>query len=125
MARQVLIQLFRFPHAVQYEGPSGFQPFQNIVFFDVGLVVAGYEVRFVDEVSGLDGVLTESQVRYGQTAGFFGVIGEVALCIQVRIVADDLNGALVGTDGTVGTQTPELTPGNAFLNHFEGFRAIQ
>ena len=47
-------------------------------------------------------------MRHCETTGFLGVIVKVSLCIKIRLVTDDLDCSLVGTNGTVGTKTPEL-----------------
>ena len=44
----------------------------------------------------------------GNAAGLLGVILEVSLSFHVSMVADDLDGVLVGTDSTVSAQSPEL-----------------
>jgi hypothetical protein len=44
----------------------------------------------------------------GQAAGLFGVIGKIALGIEIGIVSDDFDGTFVGADGSVRTKTPEL-----------------
>ena len=44
----------------------------------------------------------------GDTAGLFGVILEVSLNIFISMVTDNLGGVLVGADGSVTAQTPEL-----------------
>ena len=51
---------------------------------------------------------------HGNTAGLLGVIVKICLCIHVGVIADNLNGVLVGTYGTVCAQTPELTVGGSF-----------
>ena len=71
--------------------------------------MAGYEVCSVDQVSRLDRLLTESQVRHGNTAGLLGIIIEVSLRVHVCVITDDLDGVLVCTYGTICTETPELT----------------
>ena len=76
--------------------------------------MAGYEVCLVDQVGGLDRLLTETQVRHGNTAGLLGVIIEVSLSIHVGVVTDDLNGVLVSTYSTVSAQTPELAVDGSF-----------
>ena len=48
-------------------------------------------------------------MRNRYAAGFFGVILEVSLSFLVRVVADDLDGVLVCTNGTVSAETPEFT----------------
>ena len=52
--------------------------------------------------------MSEAQVGLGNAAGLLGVILEVSLGVLVGVVADDLDGVLVGTHGAVGTKAPEL-----------------
>ena len=47
-------------------------------------------------------------MRAGETTRLLGVITEVCLTVFVGVVTDNLHGVLVGTHGTVGTQTEEL-----------------
>ena len=72
------------------------------------------EVRLAYQIGGLNGLLAEAEVRHCDTAGLLGVIIKVCLCIHVGVVADDLDGVLVGTDSTVCAQTPELAADCAF-----------
>jgi hypothetical protein len=44
----------------------------------------------------------------GDAAGLFGVVLEICLHVFVGVVADDLDGVLVGAHGAVAAQTPEL-----------------
>ena len=67
------------------------------------------EVSLVDVVRALDRVVTKTQVGNCDTACLLGVILEVSLDVFVGVVTDDLGGVLVGTNGTVSAQTPELT----------------
>ena len=57
--------------------------------------------------------MAEAQVGDGQAAGLLGVVVEVALGVHIGVVADDLDGVLVGAHGAVGAQAPELTGGGA------------
>ena len=50
----------------------------------------------------------------GDAEGFLGIILEVRLTVHIGGLADDLDGVLVGTHGTVGTQAPELAGDSAF-----------
>ena len=50
----------------------------------------------------------------GYAAGLLGVVLEVSLYELVGVVADDLDGVLVRTNGTVAAETPELALGRAF-----------
>ena len=100
--------------AVEKEGSAGNEILNDVVLIHIGRIVAGNEVGLVHQIGGLDGRLTEAQMADGNTAGLLGVIGEVALCIHVGVVADDLDGVLVGADGTVRAETPELAADGAF-----------
>ena len=76
--------------------------------------MAGNEVRLIDVVRALDGLVTKTQMADGDTAGLLGVVLEVCLNVFVGMVADDLDGILVGADGTVTAETPELALDGAF-----------
>ena len=106
--RQLFVQFFRSPAAVQQEVAALFQAGHNIIFINVGLVMNRHIVRVFDQVRLHDGLFAEAQVGNGDAAGLLGVIGEIALGIHIRMVTDDLDGALVGANGTVGTQAPEF-----------------
>ena len=58
--------------------------------------------------------MSETQVGHGNTAGLLGVIIEVSLSVHIGVVADDLDGVLVCTYGTVSAQTPELAVDGSF-----------
>ena len=109
LAGQTLAELLNVPTAVEQEGAALFEILNDLILVHIGGVMAGNKVSLGDVVGGFDRGLAETQVGYGQAAGLFGVIGEVALCVHIGVVADDLDGVLVGTDGTVCAQTPELT----------------
>ena len=70
--------------------------------------MASHEIGLVDVIRALDRLVTESQVGNGNAAGLLGVILEVCLDIFVGVIADNLGGVLVRTDGTVAAETPEL-----------------
>ena len=93
---------------------------EHVEATDVGGVVAGHEVGLVDQVGALDLLFAKAQVADGDAAGLLGVVDEVALREHVGVVADDLDGVLVGADGTVGTQTPEHAAGGAFRLGVDG-----
>ena len=76
--------------------------------------MAGNEVSLVDVVGRLDRLVTEAQVGNGNATGLLGVVLEVSLYVLVGVVTDDLDGVLVGTNGAVAAQTPELALDGAF-----------
>ena len=126
LAGQSLIELLSIPAAVEQEGTALLQILYHIVLVDVGRIVAGHKVSLADEISGLDGLVTKTQVGNGYAAGFLGVISKITLGVHVGVVTDNLNGVLVGAYGTVSTQAPELTgvrsrrSGIRILFHGEG-----
>ncbi|MPM40672.1 hypothetical protein SDC9_87318 [bioreactor metagenome] len=81
---------------------------------DVLLLVAGDEVSRVYEVRRLDGLLSEAEVGNRDAAGLLRVIGEIALGVQVSLVADDFDGVLVGAHRSVGAEAPELAADGPF-----------
>ena len=115
LSRHVLVQLFRRPLAVNQEYAARLYVVDHLVALDnVGRVVACNEVSLVDIVRGLDRLSTEAQMRYGYAASLLGVVLEVSLYVVIGVVADNLDGVLVCTNGTVAAQTPELTFDGAF-----------
>ena len=70
--------------------------------------MASDEVAVGDGVAVTNRFVAEAQVGFGDPAGLLGVVFEVRLYIHIRVVANDLNGVFVGTDGTVAAETPEL-----------------
>ena len=73
-------------------------------------LVAGHKIGPVDEVRGPDLVAGEPQVRDGDRPGLLRVVDEVALGVQVAVLAHDLDGVLVGADGAVRAQPVEHCP---------------
>ena len=78
--------------------------------------MAGHEVRSVHKVRRVDRLGAETQVRAGISAGLLGVVVEVCLAVKICMGTDDLDGVLVCTYGTVGTESVELAFGCARLN---------
>ena len=119
LSRKMFLKSFHIPRAVQQECTAVYQLLYHVVLTYIGRIVAGYEVCLVDQVGGLDRVLTETQVRHGNTAGLLGVIIKVSLSVHVGVVTDDLDGVLVCTYGTVSAQTPELTVDGSFRSGYQ------
>ena len=92
-----------------FRSTAGLNVGDHVILLKVSGVVACNEVSLVDVVRALDGAVTETEVRDGDTGGLLGVILEVCLNKLVGVVTDDLDGVLVSTNGTVSTETPELT----------------
>ena len=108
LPRQMLLKLRIAPSAVQQEGSAVHKFLNHVVLANVSRVVASHEVCLMNEVGGLNRLVTEAEVRHGDTAGLLRVIIKVRLRIHVGVVTDNLDGVLVCTDGTVCAETPEL-----------------
>ena len=102
------IKLCICPLAVKKEGTAGLNVRDHIVLGEVRIVVASNEVCLIDIVGRLDGRITESEVRNGDTACLLGVILEVCLNELIGVVSDDLDRVLVCSNRSVSAKTPEL-----------------
>ena len=112
---KMLGKLLKAPLAVYKEHAAGLDITDDgEVLCDVCRNMACNEVCLVYVVRALDGLVAEAQVRDGNAAGLFRVVLEVCLNILVGMVADDLDGVLVCTDGTVAAETPELALNGTF-----------
>ncbi len=70
-------------------------------------LVAGDEIGFADEIGRTEFVGAKTQMGNRYRAGFFGVIHEIPLGVEIGMLADDLDRVLVGADGAVGTDAEE------------------
>ena len=106
---EVALELVHAPLAVDEQGAAGLDVLDDgEALDDVRGVVAGHEVGLVDVVAAADGGVAKAQVADGHAAGLLGVVLEVGLHVLVGVVADDLDGVLVGADRAVSAQAPEL-----------------
>ena len=110
---EFFVHLLDRPRAVEQEDAAVLEVADHVVLDDIGRVVAGDEVRLVDQVCALDGLVAESQVRDGDAARLLGVVGEVSLSVLFGVVADDLDRVLVAADGAVRAETVELAADRA------------
>ena len=69
--------------------------------------MAGQEVGLPHEVGLLDRLRAEAEVGDRVGAGLLGVVEEVALGGVGGVVADDLDGVLVGAHGAIGAEAVE------------------
>ena len=77
------------------------------------------ELSLTDQIGRADRLRAEAQVGNRHRAGFFRVIDEVALCIVVGFLADDLDAVLVGADGAVRAEAEEDRLFHAFGHDLE------
>ena len=107
LARQVLPDLVLGVGRVQQEGAARHRVLEHVVALEEAELVAGHEVRLLDEVGGADGAGAEAQVGDRDGARLLGVVDEVALGVVLRLLADDLDGVLVGAHRAVGAEAEE------------------
>ena len=88
---------------IKKESTTNLEVVDDVELEDIGIKGAGDEVCVLDVVFAVDWVLAETEVGTGGSASLTGVILEVGLSILSSSIADDLDGALVGGDGTIGT----------------------
>ena len=92
---------------VEQQGGAGCRALEHLRPLDQRRVVAADEPGRVDQVRGPDGVRPETEVGGGLRAGLLGVVDEVPLGVAARVLAEDLDGVLVGADGTVRAEAEE------------------
>ena len=110
-----MVKLIHVPLAVNKEYAAGLNVVNHLVALCyIRRIVAGNKVGLVYVIGALNRLIAETQVRNGNTAGLLRVILEVSLNVFIGVVADNLNGVFVSTDGTVAAETPELTLNSAF-----------
>ena len=89
--RQVFCQFFAIPYRVQQECTVLTQTASHIVHTQVSLNVTSHKIRCVYQIGRADRMITETQVRTSETAGFLRVVREIGLTIFICIVTDDLD----------------------------------
>ena len=105
---QVLFHVGERPVGVQHKGAAFLDAFKNVVLGHVGSLVTGNVVGLGDQVRRGDLFLAEAQVRHGKAARLLGVVSKVGLGVEIGVVADDLDGLLVGAHGAVSAEAEEL-----------------
>ena len=108
VSRQPFLQLSAGMAAVQQEDASVLELGDYVVLSDVALVVTCDEVRMLHIIGALHRLAAEAEMGLGDAEGFLGVVFEIRLSVHAGKVADDMDGILVGTDGTVAAESPEL-----------------
>ncbi len=111
---KLFLQLTFRPGTVQDKDAALLDPCQDIGLIQERLVVAGDIICSRYQIGRFNRLLAEPQMGYRGAAGFLAVVGEIALRIQIGMVANDLDGRFVGAYGAVGTQTPEFAADGSF-----------
>ena len=119
--RQTLVKFFLAPRAVEQEHAAFLQVCHHVIHGHISGIVACDKVSSIDLIRALDRSLAKTQMADGQAAGLLGVIGEISLSIHVCMVTNDLDGVLVGTNSTIGTETIELAADSTGRSSIEQF----
>ena len=109
VVRNEVNELFTVEDGVEQECTIVAKTTSYIVHVEVSLYVASHEVRRIYEVSGVDRLITEAQVRACEATRLLGIVGEISLTVLVGVVTNNLHGVFVGTYSTVGTESEELS----------------
>ena len=125
LSRKVFFQSFHIPWAIQKERTSVNKFLYHVVLVDVGRIMACYKVCLLNQVCGLNRFLSKTKVGHRHTAGFFGIIIKVCLCIHICIVTNDLDRVLICSNSTISTKSPELTVDCSFWCSNKCFALIQ
>ena len=108
-AGQFFVEVGSGPVGIEQKGPTWLQAFQQVIFINIGLLGTGNEVGFVNQIRRLDLRIAKTQMRYGNTARFFGIIGKICLSIHIGLVTNDFDSTFIGANCAIGAQSPELT----------------
>ena len=101
LGRNVIPGIVGGIRAVHEERGADFGIGQNVAFLDKTKLMHGDEVRALNQIRTLDRLLAKTEVRNRLATGFLRVINEIALRVERGVLADDLDGVLVGADGAV------------------------
>ena len=110
LAGRHFLQLFHI-HGFHGQLSKKLPPFTQIVaacpyLFHIGWIVTGNKICLADIIAGFNWSVAKTQAwGYGDTAGLFGVVGKVSLCVHCGFIADDLNGVLF-----YARRVPSVTP---------------
>ena len=105
--RQAVPDRLRTVRAVEEEHGAGLGVPEHVEALEERELMARDEGRAADEVRGVDGPGPEPEVRHRHRARLLGVVDEVALGVVIRLLADDLDRALVRADRPVGAEAVE------------------
>ena len=83
--------------------------------------MAGHEVCILHQIGGEDGLIAEAQMAAGNAKGLLGVILKISLGIHIGVVANDLDGVLIGANSTVASKAPELTVHHLLMAQRQGW----
>ena len=119
-SRQVPVKVFIAPGAVKKECAAFFEVLHHIIFCHVARCMAGNKICGLDEVRAADGVPAKTQVTLSKTARFLGIIDEVGLAVEVRRVANNLDGVFIGADRPVRPHAPEFSAHLTFRCRVDG-----
>ena len=118
---QVLFQLLSVIRTVDQISSAGTDLLCNVVFVQIGRVVAGDEIRGFDVVGRADGPVGETQMASREAEGFFRIVLKISLRELFRVVVDDSDGIFVGAHRTVRAKAPEFAADGIALFRIKGF----
>ena len=106
--------LVRRMRAVQQEHRTVRRILEQFDLVDQVELVAGDEICGLNQVRRMNRLRPKTQMRYRARTGLLRVIDEVALAMQVGVLANDLDAVLVRADRAVGTHAEKQRARDAF-----------
>ncbi len=124
-ARQMPPHLIRAMRAVEQEGRAGAGAGQHVDLLGEDELVAADEAGRADQIRRVDRVRPEAHMRHRLRTGFLRVVDEIALRVQWRGLADDLDAVLVRAHRAVRAQANEQGTDDLVRLDVEGFVIVQ
>ena len=90
----------------QEDGPGGCKA-QDVGLEEEFILMAGNEAGLLNQIGAVNRIGAEAQMRNRARARLLGVVDEVALCVEVGFLANDLDRVLVRAHGAVSTKSEE------------------
>ena len=110
-----------FPIWIQQKNAIIFNTFEHIITSDKRLIMISNKISVFNQIFRLNGRGTKTKMWTGNSTGFFWIVLEVALCIHIGIVTNNLNRVLICTNRTIRTKSPEFCWESAFRKGVELF----
>ena len=104
---KVVPDFFRSVRTVEQKGCAGLGGREHVESLEEGELVAGHEICPADKVSGTNRPWSKAQMGDRHRTGLLRIVDKVTLGVIRRVLADNLDGVLVGTHRAIGAEPIE------------------
>ena len=108
--RQLIPGTLRAMRRIEQEISARGGILEDVHMFEEIELMAGDEPRLADQIGRPDGVGADPEMRDRHRSRFLGIVDEIALGVEIRVLSQNLDRVLVGSDRAVGTETEEDCP---------------